>query len=192
MNGLKRHGTVKPHLSRQAKFSGANWQQVKNVFHFPCPADHEQDWQLYYLVLRYKCSQIFFSLSPFAPENLVSRDRFGRPVPGQPAQSGLNLIGWCLLTGFLPLSTTASIYLLYMGNRHRVNPGFIRSRKCVPMATTSGSSEGLYRCVKIFLQQLPKVRRHRASSSLYAVLSTCPLHTNSGCGKERRKIFGPW
>ena len=25
------------------------------------------------------------SLSPFAPENLVSRDRFGSPVPRQPA-----------------------------------------------------------------------------------------------------------
>ena len=24
------------------------------------------------------------------------------------------------------------------------------------------------------------------------VLSTCPLHTNSGCGKERRILSGPW
>ena len=49
------------------------------------------------------------SLSLFAPENLVSRDSFGCPVPGQPAQfphySGLF---WCLLTGFHPLSATAS------------------------------------------------------------------------------------
>ena len=50
------------------------------------------------------------SLSPFAPENLVLRDRFGCPVPGQPAHfphsSGLF---WCLLiTGFHSLSTTAS------------------------------------------------------------------------------------
>ena len=29
--------------------------------------------------------KIIFSLSPFAPENLVSRDGFGRPVPRQPA-----------------------------------------------------------------------------------------------------------
>ena len=29
--------------------------------------------------------KIIYSLSPFAPENLVSRDRFGRPVPRQPA-----------------------------------------------------------------------------------------------------------
>ena len=24
------------------------------------------------------------------------------------------------------------------------------------------------------------------------VFSTCPLHTNSGCGKERRIFIGPW
>ena len=24
------------------------------------------------------------------------------------------------------------------------------------------------------------------------VLSTCPLHTISGCGKERRIFIGPW
>ena len=24
------------------------------------------------------------------------------------------------------------------------------------------------------------------------VLSTCPLHSNSGCGKERRMLIGPW
>ena len=24
------------------------------------------------------------------------------------------------------------------------------------------------------------------------VLSTCPLHTNNGCGKERRILIGPW
>ena len=27
--------------------------------------------------------------------------------------------------------------------------------------------------------------------SAMSVLSTCPLHTNSGCGKERR-VLGPW
>ena len=25
-----------------------------------------------------------------------------------------------------------------------------------------------------------------------SVLSTCPSHTNSGCGKERRILIGPW
>ena len=32
---------------------------------------------------------IFPVLSPFAPENLISQDRFGRPVPRQPAHSPL-------------------------------------------------------------------------------------------------------
>ena len=27
---------------------------------------------------------------------------------------------------------------------------------------------------------------------LHSVLSTCPLHTNSGWGKERRILIGPW
>ena len=31
--------------------------------------------------------EIDFSLSPFAPENLVSRDEFGSPAPRQPAHS---------------------------------------------------------------------------------------------------------
>ena len=50
------------------------------------------------------------SLSPFAPENLVPRDRFGRPVPRQPARPPHSGCTWCLFTGFLPLSTVASIY----------------------------------------------------------------------------------
>ena len=46
-----------------------------------------------------------YPLSPFAPENLVSRNGFGRPV---------------LLTGFLPISAVASIYCTAI--RHRVSP----------------------------------------------------------------------
>ena len=47
------------------------------------------------------------SLSPFAPENLVSRDEFGRPVPRQPAISHTQAESG---TGFLPISAAASIY----------------------------------------------------------------------------------
>ena len=32
-----------------------------------------------------RTGKTYFSLSPFAPESLVSRDGFGRPVPRQPA-----------------------------------------------------------------------------------------------------------
>ena len=31
--------------------------------------------------------ELIFSLAPFAPENLASRDGIGRPVPRQPARS---------------------------------------------------------------------------------------------------------
>ena len=67
---------------------------------------------------------ILLSLSSFAPESLVSPDRFGRPVPRQHAYSPPSGCIWCLLVGLLPLSTTASIYTF---NLHRVGPEFIRS-----------------------------------------------------------------
>ena len=52
-----------------------------------------------------------FSRSPLAPENLVSQDGFGRPVPRQPAHSPHSGRIWSLLTGFLPISAAASIDL---------------------------------------------------------------------------------
>ena len=56
--------------------------------------------------------KINYSLSPFASENLVSRDGFGSPVPRQPALSPYSGWIWRLLTtGFLPSSAEASIYL---------------------------------------------------------------------------------
>ena len=50
------------------------------------------------------------SLSAFAPENLVSRDGFGRPVPRQPAHLHTRAESGALLKGFLPSSAAASIY----------------------------------------------------------------------------------
>ena len=58
-----------------------------------------------------KQEKYFFSLYPFAPENLVSRDGFDRPVPRQPDHPPHSCWIWGFLTGFLPLSATASIYL---------------------------------------------------------------------------------
>ena len=43
------------------------------------------------------------------------------------------------LTGFLPSSAAASIYLFKTAIRHRASPEFIGSRKCVPMAFTAES-----------------------------------------------------
>ena len=55
-------------------------------------------------------------LSPCVPENLVSRDGFSRPVPRQPAHLHTQAESGALLTGFLPSSAAASIYLYK--NRH--------------------------------------------------------------------------
>ena len=45
------------------------------------------------LVVSWTGKMNIFSLSPFVPENLFARDRFGRPVPRQPAHSP-HLTGW--------------------------------------------------------------------------------------------------
>ena len=80
------------------------------------------------------------SLSPYQPENLVSRDGFGSPVPHHSLLlisilSRLNLV----LAGFLPGSAAASIYLFKTVIRHRASPEFIGSRNCVPIAFTAES-----------------------------------------------------
>ena len=68
-----------------------------------------------------------FSLSSFAPESLVSRVRFGRPLPRQPARSPHP--GWIWWLHFpFPLSATVSIRTSL---RHRASPKFIGSRNCV-------------------------------------------------------------
>ena len=43
---IHRRGTGLPNPSRGTKFSGANGDR-ENFIYFPCPADHEQDWQPY-------------------------------------------------------------------------------------------------------------------------------------------------
>ena len=58
------------------------------------------------------CENVF-SLSPFAPENLVSRDGFGIPVPRQPARLHTQAeCGAYLLTGLPPSPAAASTYSL--------------------------------------------------------------------------------
>ena len=89
---------------------------------------------------------MIFSLSPFAPENLASRDGLGSPVPRQPvplrtqAESGAYLH-----TGFLSTSAAGSIYLFKP-------PYAIGS---VP--SLSGHA------IAYRWRSLPRVRRHRAS-----------------------------
>ena len=51
-----------------------------------------------------------FSLSPFAPDNLVPRDGFGRPVPRSFSTLELNLV--LVLTHGIPPDFRGGVYLL--------------------------------------------------------------------------------
>ena len=85
------------------------------------------------------------SLSAFAPNNLVSRDGFGSPVPRQPVHSLYSGWIWCLLTGFLPSFAAASIYFFKP-------PYAVGSVPCLPGHLIA------YRW-----RSLPTVHRHGAS-----------------------------
>ena len=86
-------------------------------------------------------------LSAFAPENLVSRDGFGSPVPRQPAHLHTQAESGAL-TGFLPSSAAASIYVYF-------EPSY-----------ANGSVPSLsVHAVAYRWRSLPRVRRHRASKS---------------------------
>ena len=71
-----------------------------------------------------------FSLTPFAPDNLVSRDRFSCHVP--------HVSPLFFHTGFLPLSRRCPFIYMYRGPPSG-SPEFIRLRTCVPMAFTAES-----------------------------------------------------
>ena len=76
------------------------------------------------------------SLSTFTPENLVSRDGFGSPVPCQPAhihtqdESGAYLRDFSRVRG-------VHTYIFKTAIRYRVSPEFIGARNCVPMTFTA-------------------------------------------------------
>ena len=53
-------------------------------------------------------------LSAFVPENLVSRDGFGSPVPRQPAHLHTQAESGAYITEYLPSSAAASIYLFFI------------------------------------------------------------------------------
>ena len=57
-------------------------------------------------------------LSPLALEKLASRDGFGSPVPRQSAHLHNQAESGDLLTGFLPISAAAPIYLFKPPYRH--------------------------------------------------------------------------
>ena len=89
------------------------------------------------------------------------------PSPARSSSSHSGRI-WCLLTGFFPLSATAS---KYTASHHRIGPKFIGSRKGVPMALTTesppvqGQTRSLEKAVHIYQKQaqliLPMVQNKR-------------------------------
>ena len=69
------------------------------------------------------------SLSAFAPENLVSRDGCGSPVPRHPAH---------LHTQAISPEFCGSVHsVIQTAIRHGLSPELIRSRNCVQMAFTA-------------------------------------------------------
>ena len=76
----------------------------------------------------------FFAFSQFTPESLALRDGFDHLVRRQPAHHPQSGSIWYFLAGFLPLSAAASTNT---ANPNWVSPEFIRSRNCVPKASTA-------------------------------------------------------
>ena len=71
------------------------------------------------------CREIRFFLSLFAPENLISRDRFGLPVPRQPAHSPHSQTesgAYSSVSSRLPRRRP----FIYTVNRHRASTEFTR------------------------------------------------------------------
>ena len=99
-------------------------------------------------------------MSPFTPENLVSRDRFGSPVPRQPAH--------------LHTQAEPGAYLLRDSSRFPRRRPFI----CLNRHTPSGQSR-VYRVTQLRTDgvecSLPRVRRHRASKPQVNVVSVTVL-----------------
>ena len=66
-----------------------------------------------------------------------------------------------------------------------------------PVQLTTSRIGNLTRSILTVLSLYVMVTIHKADiqcigSWVSPVLSTCPLHTDSGCGKERRILIGPW
>ena len=61
-------------------------------------------------------------LSAFAPENLVSRDGFGSPVPRQPGHLHTQAESGAYLRDFSRVPRRRLFYICKIAIRHRVNP----------------------------------------------------------------------
>ena len=77
------------------------------------------------------------SLFACAPENLVSRDGFGSPVPRQPAHLHTQAESGAYLRDSSRVPRRRPFIYFKTTIRHRASPEFIGSRNCVPMAFTA-------------------------------------------------------
>ena len=84
--------------------------------------------------------KMFFSLSPFAPENLVSRDGFGSTVPRQPAHLHTQAEYGIHLRDSSRVPRRRLFIYIKTAIRHRVSLEFIGSCNCVAMTFTAESS----------------------------------------------------
>ena len=84
--------------------------------------------------------EMFFSLSPFAPENLVPRDSFGSPVPRRPAHLHAQLGAYLRDSSRVPWR--CPIIYLFISCHHTPSgqSRVIGSHNCVPMASTAEST----------------------------------------------------
>ena len=105
-----------------------------------------------------------FSLTPFASQGLVSRDR-GSAVPSRVSlfifSTSFTLNVWYLLARFLDVPAAESIY--YTVNRHRASLEVFGVR-------CSGRAIAYRWC------SLPRIRRHRVSSAETPSTTTAPLY----------------
>ena len=85
-------------------------------------------------------------LSPYAPENLVSREGFSRPAPRQPAHSPYSFYNLVFTHGIPPHFHGGAHLFILTVIFHLVSPEFIGSRNCVPMAFTAESPPAKGQC----------------------------------------------
>ena len=118
-----------------------------------------------------------FPISPqFTPYNFLSRCKFSTLTTRQP------MVEFYLLT-FPRFPLRKKEHKPYFG-KNRTHD-FRTSRCAGYLLDHSSGDQVTYTII------LPGISYNRLQSKP-PVLSTCPLHTNSGCGKERRILIGPW
>ena len=111
-------------------------------------------------VVSFTCRENEYSLSPFAPENLVSRDRFGSPVPRQPAN--------------LHIQAGSGAYIIPPEFRRPLIIYFKPPYAIGSVPSLSGHATA-YRWLS-----LPRVRRHRASKTTRQFRTSAALAGHHG------------